>query len=379
MTTTADLPDPPLVQRLTELATDSAAWLTGHSTRIIIAMMGGAAIIVLLYALKWLGGRVSRMNGARADWRWVIGSALKRTRLWFMLAVALEVVARYGQAPADIAWVIHVLFVIGASLQGAVYARAVSLAAIEQRADGNGELGSALHVIRLLVTVALFTIAIILILSNLGVNVTGLIAGLGIGGIAIGLAAQGIFADLFAALSILFDRPFRVGDSVRWDTTQGDVEAIGLKTTRVRALTGEEVVISNTNLLGKEIHNYARLARRRIVMTLSIVYQTPPETAARLPDIVRGIVEHEGAQLVRCGMVNFAPSSLDFEVHYNVQSEDYETVFQTRHRINIAILKRFAAEGITFAYPTQTTFTAAPDGTYVMPYAAPSESNIVER
>src|SRR6201999_2371357 len=113
-------------------------------------------------------------------------------------------------------------------------------------------LGSAVGIIRLLVSIAIFAIALIVVLDNLGVNVTGLIAGLGIGGIAIGLAAQGIFADLFAALSIIFDKPFRRGDSIKWDAVSGAVEAIGLKTTRIRSVNGEEVVISNTNLLSKE-------------------------------------------------------------------------------------------------------------------------------
>lgn len=379
MPASAPPPEQPLDQQLAQAWSDSLIWISSHTTRIAILLAVAVLIVAALYGLKWLGARVARMERAREDWRWIAGGALARTRVWFMIATALEVIARYGEAPGDLRAAVHVVFVVAASLQGAVYLRSIVLAAFEQRAQTSGEFGSALHVIRLLVTIALFVIATILILSNLGVDVTGLLAGLGIGGIAIGLAAQGIFADLFAALSILFDRPFRVGDTVKWESTQGEVESIGLKTTRVRALSGEEVVIANTSLLGKEIRNFAHLARRRIVMTLQVVYQTPPEVAARIPDIVREIVDAAPeTRLVRCGLITFAPSSLDYELHYDIESEDYETVFATRHRINVAILERFARESIIFAYPTQTTFTAAPDGTLIMPYAASSDANIVQ-
>ena len=200
-------------------------------------------------------------------------------------------------------------------------------------------------------------------------NVTGLVAGLGIGGIAIGLAAQGIFADLFAALAILFDKPFRRGDSVRWDTTSGTVEQIGLKSTRVRAVTGEEVIISNKNLLDKELHNMARLNRRRIVQTFGLIYQTPPDVCARIPDICKEVVEScDKCSFVRCGMSGFGASSLDFALEFDVKSEVWQKVFDARSQVLIALLQRFNAEGIAFAYPTQTSFTAAPDGTLIMPY-----------
>ena len=230
-------------------------------------------------------------------------------------------------------------------------------------------LGSAYGIIRLLVSIALFAIAAILILHNLGVNVTGLVAGLGIGGIAIGLAAQGIFSDLFAALAILFDRPFRRGDIIKWDNTVGTVEAIGLKTTRVRAQTGEEVVIANANLLGKELHNLARLDRRRVILPFGLIYQTPPEVCAAIPEMVRGVVEScEGCKLVRCGMTGFGASSLDYELQFDVHTEELKAVFVAQSTVAIAMLKAFNEAGIEFAYPTQTSFTAAPDGRLVMPY-----------
>jgi small-conductance mechanosensitive channel len=250
---------------------------------------------------------------------------------------------------------------------------------IEHRAGGveeSSSLGSAVGIIRLLVTIAIFVIAMVVVLDNLGVNVTGLIAGLGIGGIAIGLAAQGIFADLFAALAILFDKPFRRGDSIRWDTTSGTVEQIGLKSTRVRAITGEEVIVSNKNLLDKELHNMARLNRRRILQAFGLVYRTSPETCARIPDIVKEVVNAcDRCSFLRCGMTGYGASSLDFAFEFDVKSEVWQKVFDARSQVLIALLQRFKAEGIEFAYPTQTSFTAAPDGTLIMPYPPEGEED----
>jgi len=352
----------------------SADWLTKHSLQILIAVAIGAVIVAALLGAKHLGMRLCRDNLNNTDWRTIIGRVIARTSFWFMVVLAAQLVAGYAYAPDVVASTIRFLFVIAFALQAALWARELILGLVEHRA-ARGEadhsaLGSAMGIIRLLVTVALFAVAIILILDNLGVNVTGLVAGLGIGGIAIGLAAQGIFSDLFAALAILFDRPFRRGDAIRWDTTSGNVEAIGLKTTRVRALTGEEVVISNANLLNKELHNMARLDRRRLVHKLGVTYSTSPETCAHIPDMLRAIVEgHDKCTVVRCGMTGFGASSLDFELQFDVHSNVYDEVFNTQSQVLIAILRAFNDAGIEFAFPTQTTFTAAPDGRLVMPYA----------
>src|SRR3546814_8768299 len=215
-----------------------------------------------------------------------------------MIALAALVVAEVAAIPPAVSNAIHFLFTVAAALQGAIWLRELVLGWVEHRAaaggDEEGSLASALGIIRLLVSIAAFALAAILILDNLGVNVTALVAGLGIGGIAIGLAAQGIFSDLFAALSILFDKPFRKGDTIGWGGLVGRVEAIGLKTTRVRALTGGRVVVSNANLLNKELTNLERLERRRITFNLTLVYQTPPALLEEVAEILRALVEsHE--------------------------------------------------------------------------------------
>ena len=140
-------------------------------------------------------------------------------------------------------------------------------------------------------------------------------------------------------------------------------------------MTGEEVVISNTNLLNKELHNMARLNRRRIVQPFGLVYQTPPEVCARIPEIVKEVVAGcEKCMFLRCGMIGYGASSLDFEFEFDVKSEVWQKVFDARHQVLIALLARFNAEGIEFAYPTQVSFTAAPDGTLIMPYPEPKDA-----
>jgi small-conductance mechanosensitive channel len=376
--------EPPFVDQLRALWSDGALWLTTHSARIGVATVMSAALTAILYALRLLGQRLLKPKPSSGHWRGIVGGALSRTRFWFMVAVAAQIVAAIGRAPEPLAGTLHSLFIIATTLQAAVWAKALILGIVEYRAgeaDPGDNLSSAVGIIRLLVTVTLFILAGILILSNLGVNVTGLLAGLGIGGIAIGLAAQGIFSDLFAALSILFDRPFRRGDIVRWETTIGIVEAIGLKSTRIRAQTGEEIIVSNANLLGKELHNHARVTDRRVIQTLSLVYHTPPETCAAIPGLVEGMLNAlPKTRFVRCGLDSFAASSLDFVVHYDLNVERIEDVLECKHAVNLAILALFAERGIAFAYPTQTTYTAGPDGTLVMPYAQiPLTAGVIQR
>ena len=368
----ATLPDVDVSGSVTQLWSDGLRWLDNHSLQILIAAAIATGIFFALVGLRRLGMKLCDKED-QTGWRTVIGRAVSRTGTFFMIMVSAKLVSGYAQTPDMVARTINFLFTVSAVFQAAIWAREIILGGIEHRAGTDAHraeaLGSAMGIIRLLVTVVLFAVAIIVVLDNLGVNVTGLVAGLGIGGIAIGLAAQGIFSDLFAALSILFDKPFRRGDAIKWDTTSGTVEQIGLKTTRVRAITGEEVIISNANLLNKELHNMARLHRRRHVLTIGVTYQTPPEICAEIPAMIKEIVEaRPKCQLVRCGMTAFSASSLDYEVQFDVLSENYDEVFEARNAVCIAILQRFNKEDISFAYPTQTSFTAAPDGRLVMPY-----------
>jgi len=291
-----------------------------------------------------------------------------------MTMAAARLVSGYAHPPEAVETTINFLFTVAAVFQGAIWAREFILGLIENRTgmDGRGEtLSNAMGLIRILVTFALFAIAAIMVLDNLGVNVTGLVAGLGIGGIAIGLAAQGIFSDLFSALSIIFDRPFRQGDTIQFGTTTATVERIGLKSTRLRSVDGEERIISNAKLLEQEISNYSDIIQRRYRLAIALIYQTPPEKADRVPQIVKQAIEEAGAVYQRAGFTGFGASSLDYDVSFFIGGHDLNEIALVRHKVGMAILRHFEKEGLEFAYPTQTTFTAAPDGAMTWPYAQP--------
>ncbi len=380
------IPDDPIAAinaRLTYYAEVVADWVRGNIAELTVAVIAATLVYLLLIWLKGRAAKIARDSEDRSAMKSIIARTLARTGKFFRIMVAIELVNGYANAPEQLARTIDVLFTIAVVLQIAIWLREIVIGLIERRANETGgeheTLQSAMVLIRLLVSFAVFAIAAIVILDNLGVNVTGLIAGLGVGGIAIGLAAQGIFSDLFAAMSIIFDRPFKRGDTITYDTTTARVERIGMKSTRLRALTGEEKIISNAKLLEKEITNNTKSVYRRVNFLISLVYHTSPETAERVPLLLREIVEAQAAEFIRGGFHTFAPCSLDFQLVFDVQSEDVDEMFKARHTIGLGITKRFAEEGIEFAYPTQTTYTAAPDGTLVMPYSAPTKAESTPR
>lgn len=354
-------------------------WILANFDRLAIGALVAAAIVGVMLVLRWIGQRIVAANPEDFSWKGIIGRALAKTSIFFMVAAALDIVCTYATVPHRLQRLADILFIIAATLQAAVWAREIIIGVIRGRVGedpGASTLGNAMGIIRVLVSVAAFAIALIVILDNLGVNVTALVAGLGIGGIAIGLAAQGIFSDLFAALSIVFDRPFRRGDTVRYgtgtDVTIGTVERIGLKTTRLRSQTGEQVIMANTKLLEQEVRNLAEARVRRITLPFSLTYQTSADTLERLPAIAEEVLKAvKTAKLVRCIPTAFAPSAIDCELVYDDRTITPDTLAHHKADIIVGIARAFRREKIEFAYPTQTTFTAAPDGTLVMPWAPP--------
>ena len=236
----------------------SVAWVESHWLQIGIAIAAGLIIYFLLSMIR--GFALKRAQSAPGQFTLtdIVGRVIHKTKSLVLAIISIRLVAGYAQPPALVLQIIQFVFTVAVVMQVAIWVREIVLGLIQRRAaEGHNEtLSNAMGIIRLLISVALFAIAAIVILDNMGVNVTGLVAGLGIGGIAIGLAAQGIFSDLFASLSIIFDRPFRVGETIKYDTSIATVERIGLKSTHLRSINGELLVISNTNLLSKEITNY---------------------------------------------------------------------------------------------------------------------------
>ncbi len=203
----------------------------------------------------------------------------------------------------------------------------------------------------------LWSFVALLALNNLGIEVTALVAGLGISGIAVALAVQNILGDLFASLSIVLDRPFEVGDFIIVGDLSGVVQHVGIKTTRVTSLSGEQIVFSNTDLLGSRVRNYRRMKERRVVFGLGVTYQTTSDQVEVIPGIIREIVEAlEMTRFDRTHFKRFGDSSLDFEVVYYVLDRDYALYMDIQQQINLEIMKQFETAGIEFAYPTQTLF-----------------------
>ena len=357
-------------------------WIFANLDRLAVGALIAAAIVLAMLAMRWIGHRILAKEPEMWGWGGIVGRVLAKTSILFMIAAAIDIVVSYAAIPTKLAHLADIFFIVAASLQVAIWAREIIVGVIRHRVGddpGASTLGNAMALIRVFVNVVVFAIALVVILDNLGVNVTALVAGLGIGGIAIGLAAQGIFSDLFAALSIVFDKPFRRGDTIRYgsgtDVTVGTVERIGLKTTRLRSQTGEQVIMANTKLLEQEVRNLAEARVRRISLPVSLTYQTSAETLDRLPAIAEEAMKPvKTAKLVRCIPTAFSPSSIDCELVYDDRTISPDTLAHHKAEVIVGVARAFAREKIDFAYPTQTTFTAAPDGTLVMPWAPPAKA-----
>jgi small-conductance mechanosensitive channel len=205
----------------------------------------------------------------------------------------------------------------------------------------------------------LWILAILTVLSNMGVNITSVIAGLGIGGIAVALALQNILNDLFSSFAIYFDKPFVAGDFIIVGDHMGIVEKIGIKTTRIRALQGEEIVVSNKELTSTRIQNFKKMQKRRVVFNFGVVYETSLEKLKKIPSIVGDIITKEKlTELDRVHFVKFDDSSLTFEVVYYLLSADYNEYMDANQNILFKIKEEFEKEGISMAFPTQTIYIA---------------------
>jgi small-conductance mechanosensitive channel len=279
-------------QKIERLGGTTSRWFAENSVDLLLAVLAGAVIAALLLGLRAFGHKLVRDRSGDLHWRGLAGRVLARTSILFIVLTAAALVSHQAAISANLQRGIDILFTIAAAVQGAIWGRELVLGLIQQRlgeTDQASTFGTAVGLIRGLVTVALFAIALILILDNLGVNVTGLVAGLGIGGVAIGLAAQGIFKDLFAALAIILDKPFRRGEAIKFDAFSGNVEHIGLKSTRIRSVEGEEIVVANAILLDKILLNQSAIAQRRIMLRAALIYQSDPAAIARLPELVRAL------------------------------------------------------------------------------------------
>jgi small-conductance mechanosensitive channel len=319
--------------------------------------------LAAFWILKWIVirrlARYTRKTATPLD-DFVV-KALTATRLFLLVPLALYAATQMLTLPVRAERIAGQLAIISLLLQFAIWGHYFIESWVRHtlrvKKTEDAASASTVGVLGFLARLGLWSFALLLALDNLGFNITALLTGLGIGGVAVALAAQNILGDLFASISIALDKPFIIGDFIVVGDQMGTVEYIGLKTTRLRSLSGEQIVFSNTDLLNSRIHNYKRMAERRVLFSFGVVYQTPADTLERIPALVREIIEQqEHTRFDRAHFKAYGDSSLDFEVVYYVLDRDYNVYMDKQQAINFALFRRLESEGIEFAYPTRTLY-----------------------
>jgi small-conductance mechanosensitive channel len=363
-------------------------WIFYGNTLLAWLLAAGAAtfaVVAIQLVHRVISKRLKQLaSRTETDLDDVLAAALEATRGWFRLTIglwtgslALEL-APFLRELLDKA-AIFALMVQVALWGGAAIAGWVERYGTRKLEAGEGAAVTTMRAAGFLTRLAVWAIVLMVVLDTVfEIDITALVAGLGIGGLAIALALQNILSDLFASLSIVLDKPFVAGDFIIVGDLLGTVEHVGLKTTRLRALSGEQLVFSNSDLLSSRIRNFKRMFERRIVFSFGVIYQTPLETLRRIPGMVREIVEsQEEVRFDRAHFQKYGASSLDFEVVYFVTVPDYNTYMDIQQAINFELFRRFEAEGIEFAYPTQTLFVTRDDP--AQPTPAPSRATPAAR
>lgn len=306
----------------------------------------------------------------------LVVAILEGTRPGFLFIVALWAGSRALQLDPRVQGITNVVFIIVVVIQIGLWATTALmkwLSIVREEKSGEGEALTWLSGIEWLGKILIWSIVLLLGLENLGVDITGLAAGLGIGGIAVALAAQNILGDLFAAFSIYVDQPFVIGDYLVVDSYNGTVAKIGMKTTRLKSLTGEELIFSNSDLVGSRIQNFGRLEERRVAFALGVTYDTPTAKVQEIPEIIQEVVEaQENVRFDRSHFKEFGDSALVVETVYFVLLPAYQFKMDIQQAINLELKRRFEAEGIEFAFPTQTIYLEGADSD---PSQAQSEPN----
>lgn len=288
-----------------------------------------------------------------------------RTTGAFLLIVSVYAGLLALKLPETISRGVHTAFAIAVFWQAGLWASTAVLAAVQRRRHSalasDQAAASSLGIIGFVARLTIWSLVLLLTLDNLGIQIKSLLAGLGIGGIAVALAAQNILGDLFASLSITLDRPFVVGDALQVDEFSGTVEYIGVKSTRLRSVSGEQIIIPNANLLSSRIRNNARLRERRVVYTLSVDQLTPLEQLRRLPGILRELIEsHRDVRFDRSHFARIGPSSFDIEAVYIVTTPNYGRHMDILQDIHLRLLDIMDREGISLAQPSQKLYMENP-------------------
>ena len=311
--------------------------------------------------LKYIPSPSKEINPSQTEWKSIFYLLLNNTKAIFLLATSLDLTTQFFIIPRQVNHYLNHLFFIVFCIQMVFWGFTLIRFWIEHYIRTQGEDGAKVttaHAFAIFLKIIYLTIVLLWALENFGININSLIAGLGIGGVAVALSIQKILGDLFASLTILLDKPFIIGDFVITGDYQGTIESIGLKTTRIRSLSGEQIIFSNTDLLQSRLRNIQRMTERRVSFELGVTYQTSPETLKAIPQIIQAIIEKE-APHTRFEYVffkSYKDSALNFEVAYWVLSPAHADYRHTHQRINLSIYETFSAQKIEFAYPTQSLY-----------------------
>jgi small-conductance mechanosensitive channel len=338
---------------------ESEIYNNGITTWGLAALLTAIVLVTALIArLILLRGLSEPEPGEEQHWRRLSRELVEKTSAIFLVIAAVYAGTSLLELPSSIHHLVFSTFVVALFIQFALWAdRIVSTAIAWRLAPRKTKVAmrNALSLIQFVVRVGVWSLAFLLIFENLGFDVTALVAGLGIGGIAVALAAQSVLGDLFASLAIVLDRPFEVGDFIVFGDQRGRVEKIGIKTTRLRSVSGEQIVCANSDLINSRIHNYKRMAERRVLFGFGTTYDTPAEKLERIPALLKEIIEaQESTRFDRAHFQGFGDSALNFEIVYFVLSADYNTYMNVHQAIILKIVRSFQREGIDFAYPTRT-------------------------
>lgn len=333
---------------------------------LLVALTAAAVTYVaILTALHLLTGRAKSWathSGSAAATTMV--DVLEGTSRLLMLLVAVLVGLGFLELPRRWESRVAQLWFVAVALQMGLWGmRAIGIGVqryvTRHSSSGMTQVSASATLLSWGLRTLVWSVVALAVLSNLGVNITAFVASLGVGGIAVALAVQSILADLFASLSIAVDKPFEVGDFVVVGSVAGTVQMIGLKTTRIRSLQGEEVVMSNTDILKQTISNYRPMQERRIVFTFGVAYDTPVDKVESIPGVVKQLVQAQAAlRFDRAHFKSFGDSSLDFEVVYIVKDPGFNVYMDMQQTINLGLMREFAAMGVEFAFPTRTIHIA---------------------
>lgn len=331
--------------------------LSAFGTELIVALIAAACASFVLIVVRALARRQVRRRGGVLTFRSsaIAGALIESTSVMVLLAAGLAVGAFFSDLPPRLHDYSARLFFIVLAIQVGFWANAAVRAWAQQRTQASAQDRSELSSVGIVSFVARLVVWVVVgltLLDNLGVNVTALVAGLGVGGIAAALAVQNVLGDLFASISIALDKPFVVGEFIVIDDVMGVIEFIGVKSTRIRSLGGEQVIVGNADLLGSRLRNYGRLKERRVVFSIGVTYETPRALLNRIASMLGDIVRAQAdVRFDRAHLRNFGDSAIEFEIVYYLLNPDYNVYMDVQQAINLAILERFAIEGIQFAYP----------------------------